>query len=217
MRGYLIKDCKILKSQRKFLLIVILLAVMMLLSGSRGYGSFVTSYMTFLMSVFSFTTFSFDEYDNGMSFLMTLPASRRTYVQEKYLLSGLTIFGGWLIAVVLRFGFVVTRFSLEEWMEDASADPTYLLLAWIFIACSIPCLLKFGVERGRTGAMLVVAALLIGVYLLSKTGWGASSLQFLAQVSENPAAFVGTLAVICMFIVGISYLCSLKIIETKEY
>ena len=62
MKGLLIKDWKLLKQQGRFYLIVLLLAVMMLISGSKSYASFVTSYMTFLVAVFSFTTFSLDEY-----------------------------------------------------------------------------------------------------------------------------------------------------------
>ncbi len=217
MRGHLIKDLKLLKNQRKFYLIVLLLAVLMLMSGSKGYGNFVTSYMTFLMSVYSFTTFSYDEYDNGMSFLMTLPASRRAYVQAKYLISGLTIFGGWLTAVILRFAFVSTRFSLEEWMEDAGADPIYLLIAWIFIACSIPCLIKFGVEKGRTGAMLVIAVVIVATYLLSKTGIGKPYVQLLGELLQDGRFFMGILTVACILIVGSSYLCSLKFIEEKEF
>ena len=54
MKGLLIKDWKLLKQQGRFYLIVLLLAVMMLISGSKSYASFVTSYMTFLVAVGNF-------------------------------------------------------------------------------------------------------------------------------------------------------------------
>ncbi len=46
MKGLLIKDWKLLKQQGRFYLIVLLLAVMMLISGSKSYASFVTSVMS---------------------------------------------------------------------------------------------------------------------------------------------------------------------------
>ena len=218
MKGLLIKDWKLLKQQGRFYLIVLLLAVMMLISGSKSYASFVTSYMTFLVAVFSFTTFSLDEYDNCMSFLMTLPAGRRMYVKEKYIFSILLIIGGWLMAVLLRFAFVTFRFSMQDWMEDVPTEPIYLLLALAFVSCSIPCFIKFGVEKGRMGAMVAVAVLLFGVYFLDKIGVGKPFFYLIEQMMVSSVwLIVGILLVISLLILFISYLCSLKLIEKKEF
>lgn len=218
MRGLLIKDIKLLKQQGKFYLILFILAVAMILNGSKDYGIFVTSYLTFMVAVLSFTSFTYDEYDNGMAFLMTLPIGRRTYVKEKYLVSGLLIFGGWLTAVLLRLILVSVRFSLDAWLEDAVTEPIYLCCALIFIACSIPCMIKFGVEKGRTGAMLLVAVILIGCYLLEKTGIGTPFFHRLGEFMESSTLYLlGTLAVICIVVITISYLCALKLVEKKEY
>ncbi len=218
MKGLLIKDWKLLKQQGRFYLTVLLLAVMMLISGSKSYASFVTSYMTFLVAVFSFTTFSLDEYDNGMSFLMTLPAGRRMYVKEKYIFSILLLISGWLMAVLLRFTFITFRFSMQDWMEDAPTEPIYLLLALIFISCSIPCFIKFGVEKGRMGAMLAVAAILFGFYSLDKIGIARPFFRLLEQMMTSSVwSMVGILLIISLLILLISYLCSLKLIEKKEF
>lgn len=218
MKGLLIKDWKLLKQQGKFYLIVLFLAVMMLVSGSKSYASFVTSYMTFLVAVFSFTTFSLDEYDNGMSFLMTLPAGRRTYVKEKYIFSTLLLVGGWLMALLLRFAFITFRFSLQDWMEDAPTEPIYLLLALIFVSCSIPCFIKFGVEKGRMGAMVAVAALLFGAYLVDKAGIARPFFHLLEQsMTSSVWSIVGILLIISLLTLFLSYLCSLKLIEKKEF
>lgn len=218
MKGLLIKDWKLLKQQGKFYLIVLFLAVMMLVSGSKSYASFVTSYMTFLVAVFSFTTFSLDEYDNGMSFLMTLPAGRRTYVKEKYIFSILLLVGGWLMALLLRFAFITFRFSLQDWMEDAPTEPIYLLLALIFVSCSIPCFIKFGVEKGRMGAMIAGAVVLFGAYLLDKAGIARPFFHLLEQsMTSSVWSIVGILLIISLLILVASYLCSLKLIEKKEF
>ena len=47
---------------------------------------------TIVTAIFAITTISYDEFDNGLAFLMTLPVTRKQYVAEKYLLgAGLTL------------------------------------------------------------------------------------------------------------------------------
>lgn len=41
--------------------------------------------MTMFRAMIAVGTLSYDETDNGLAFLMTLPVDRKTYVREKYL------------------------------------------------------------------------------------------------------------------------------------
>ena len=111
MKGLLIKDWKLLKNQGRFFL-MILAASLIPLFFSQNYVNFITSYLTFIFSVFVLSTLSYDSYDNGMIFLLSLPVSRRIYVQEKYLFSLLLASGAWLVSLILR----VSVFSL--WIQS---------------------------------------------------------------------------------------------------
>ena len=81
MKGLLIKDLKLLKGQKNFFVVLIVIAIV--LSVSMSSPSFVIGYMTFIGAVFTLSTISYDEFDNGNAFLFTLPFSRMDYVIEK--------------------------------------------------------------------------------------------------------------------------------------
>ena len=66
---------------------------------------------------------SYDEFNNGLSYLMTLPTTKKDYVREKYLfgflLSGMT----WSLTTVLLMIFNLVKdapFDLYEWMLSLS-------------------------------------------------------------------------------------------------
>ena len=90
MRGLLVKDIELMKQQKQFFILVIVMGIILNLTGS-GSVSFATGYFTIITAIFAITTMSYDEFDNGFVFLMTLPVSRKQYVAEKYILGiGLT-------------------------------------------------------------------------------------------------------------------------------
>ncbi len=82
MKAMLIKDWKIMKWKKLFVLILcVFLAVFVVINDNPG---FLISYMTLMASIFSISTVSYDEYNNGMVYLLALPISRSKYVEEKY-------------------------------------------------------------------------------------------------------------------------------------
>ena len=75
MKAMLIKDWKLMKGQKQFIFILcIFLAVFGATSNNLG---FLISYMTLMATIFSISTISYDEYNNGMVYLLALPISRR--------------------------------------------------------------------------------------------------------------------------------------------
>ena len=71
MKAMLIKDWKLMKGQKQFVFILcIFLAVFGATSNNLG---FLISYMTLMATIFSISTISYDEFDNGNAFLFTLP------------------------------------------------------------------------------------------------------------------------------------------------
>ena len=128
MTGLLLKDWKLFRRQGRYYGFVLILACAMAFIGSKDFSSFITSYMTFMIAIFSFSSFTYDEYEDGMAFLMALPSGRRDYVKAKYVFSLLLITGGWIVAVILRFGFFLIRYSAAEYLELLPVEPVYLLM-----------------------------------------------------------------------------------------
>ena len=94
--------------------------------------------------IFAITTISYDEFDNGLAFLMTLPVTRKQYVAEKYLLgAGLTAVA-WGIATitgVICKGVAELQGCLSETIIGSLI---YIPLALLMLAVSLPLVIHFG-------------------------------------------------------------------------
>ena len=99
MKGLLIKDFKLLLGQKRFFVIVLGMGVMLMFTG--GNPSSAIGYIVMLMTIFTLNTLSYDEHENGMNFLMTLPISRKTCVQEKFVYAGILAVGAGVVSVIL--------------------------------------------------------------------------------------------------------------------
>ena len=71
MKGLLIKDLTVFAKQKKFLVIVLVLAVF-LTFGSEDVG-FAGNYAMLILSTLTLTTISYDEMNGGMMFIFSLP------------------------------------------------------------------------------------------------------------------------------------------------
>lgn len=107
MKAMLIKDWKLMKGQKQFVFILcIFLAVFGATSNNLG---FLISYMTLMATIFSISTISYDEYNNGMVYLLALPISRRKYVEEKYLFCLLTSLIVSAVSLIVTLGIGIVR------------------------------------------------------------------------------------------------------------
>ncbi len=220
MKGLLIKDFQLVKTQGKTLLIVALaLGVFMEIAGmSEG---FVTGYITIIMSVFAATSISYDEYENCFSFLMVLPVSRKEYVNEKYVFSGILIFSAWLIGLTVGSVFRIVRGEpvlSAEWLAGCFS---YITVAAVFLSLMLPLRLKFEGEKGRVVLPLAIAAMGIliygGVRLADLAGIDVtgSSIKILNQMGA--AGIMAMLVIIPTAAAVISWICSRHILEKKEF
>lgn len=91
MKGLLIKDLKLIKNQKSFLVLVAVLCLLFLFRGQSPV--YVISYASAMITILTTTTVSYDEMDNGMNFIFTFPVSRKHYVREKYLFGVLLMIG----------------------------------------------------------------------------------------------------------------------------
>lgn len=218
MSGLLIKDWKLLRRQGRSYGFALVLACAIVFFSTADFSSFVTSYLTFMISMFAISSFSYDEFDNGMVFLMALPSGRKNYVRAKYLFSLLLITGGWLAGVVIRLILYLVRFSLEEYLEILPLEPVYLMVCLIYVGCVIPIMMKCGVEKGRNIAFFVLAVIAFGIYLTAKTGLLFAAGLVFDWLSQIPPFMVSVLLLgICALVFSVSYLISVRIILKKEF
>lgn len=220
MKGLLIKDFQLAKTQGKMLLIVALvIGVFMEIAGmSEG---FVTGYITIIMSVFAATSVSYDEYENCFSFLLVLPVSRKEYVNEKYVFSGILIFSAWLVGLTVGSVFRIIRGEPVLSVEWLAGCFSYITVAVVFLSLMLPLRLKFEGEKGRVVLPIAIAAMGIliygGVKLANLAGIDVtgSSIKVLNQMGA--AGIMAMLVIIPVAAAVISWICSRHILEKKEF
>ena len=88
MKGLFMKDFGLLKGQKQFFAVIVVMTVIFMTAYTNF--AFIISYITIMIGIMTLTTISYDEFENGMGYLFTLPVSRREYVGEKYLFSIIT-------------------------------------------------------------------------------------------------------------------------------
>ncbi len=217
MKGLLIKDFKLLKNQKNFLLIVLLMSVVMPFLNESA--SFVLGYITVLTPMLAVTTISYDELDKGFSFLFTLPISRKLYVWEKYL------FGFLLSVLALGVAIIVTLIlsaagPLGTPWQDIAASPILLLISWLLICVMIPVQLKFGAEKSRLALILMGGGILILffglVQLLGLLGLDVMMvLGFFMELSPAVLILLGAAAAVLLFFSSVKI--SIHILTKKEF
>lgn len=218
MKGLLIKDFKLLKGQKQFFGAIILMMIIFLTMNTNF--SFLINYIAIMTGVLTLTTISYDEYENGMGYLFTLPISRKEYVLEKYLFSIVTTVPVLLGVSGLVFavsGIRHIEFAKEEYMASMIAS---ILIITLMLSILIPTQLKFGADRSRVAMMLVFgggfAAVYTGIKICEIFGidWkaGISRIDTL-----EPAVILPVIAVVCGVLMLVSYLFSLRFLVKREF
>ena len=105
MKGLLIKDWKLMTRQKTTLLMVlVIIAMFPALDMDPG---FIVTYTMMILLFMTVSTISYDDFDNGMAFLFTLPIDRKTYVREKYALGLMTAAASWIFAVAINVVYMI--------------------------------------------------------------------------------------------------------------
>lgn len=216
MKGLLVKDYLMLSAQRRFILLALIMVIV--ISVSANNGSFVIGYCAFMGSLMGTNSISYDDYNHGYSFLMTLPFTRKEYVLEKFIfcLSCVVLFSvvGALIALVGQ----MMRGLNETYLM--SFGLTYLILIWIaflIAAIMLPVQLHFGSERARIAFAIVMLSLFVLVI-------GGIKLTERLPIQLDPIFSQLSLPLVVGVGIGIlgvafalSYSISLAIMQRKEF
>ena len=84
----------------------------------------------------------------------------------------------------------------------------------MYVGCTIPILIKYGVEKGRGIAFGALAILAVGVFSIAKCG----ILKNVNRLSTlSPAVVLSILLTACVLILGIAYVLSVRMMEKKEF
>lgn len=218
MKGLLIKDLKLMMGQKKFFIVVVGMGIFFALSNSNPLSG--VSYITMLLSIFTLSTISYDEFDNGMAFLMTLPIGRKTYALEKYVFAGLVSLISAVGTSLLAFAFGAVLDIPVEIAEVIGVACVIVLISWIILSFTIPLQIKFGAEKGRI-AMILAMGIIFGVVfalakLLSNSNADMSGVILFLESLEAWHLVLGAVLVTVLALI-ISYLSCVRIINKKEY
>lgn len=218
MKGLYIKDLKLMKNQKSFFLVIGLLAIFFAVTQTNSF--FVISYVTVVSSMFVISSISYDEFNNGNTFLFTLPISKKTYVKEKYLLGISLSVGAWLIGMLLVGGSNIikgTEFLFGEWLLSCTI---ILLIALLLLSVIIPVQLKFGQNKGNIAMLLVMGGIFVIGYVVVKVT-SSMGIDIVSKINElntmGLAGLVSILILVILIINIVSYLLSCKIMINKEF
>ncbi len=218
MKALMIKDLKLLKGQKPLLGMMGVLMVIFVITGRHP--GFLISYMTIMGAIFAVSTISYDEYNNGLTYLFTLPVSRRKYVREKYLFSIMMSAAVAVGCLIITYAASLIRADRLE-MEELVISGAAALGVGIFMASVVlPIELKLGAEKSRA-AMAVVGGVIFavvygGIWVMKR--FGKSAEKLLVRLSSMPIAMTaGIIAVCCLVLLVVSMKISVYVLEKREF
>lgn len=223
MKGLLIKDFALLKNQKRMFMAILLMFILFSATGALDTG-FIMGYLPFVFCIYVMSSISYDEFDNGLSFLMVLPTSRKQYAAEKYIFGICMGMSGLAAAVILATGLKIVNYQnadLEQWFMECLFTVGFLIFfVGIFLAVMIPIQIKFGSEKGRILLFGIAMSVVAVGYLISKyakqiPAYFNKIAGFLTHV--NSWLLLLLLFAATIVILFISYGISAHIMEKKEF
>ncbi len=220
MKGLLKKDFCLLAGQKTTVMIVLILGI--ILTISEGDISFAIFYSAFVGATLAISTLSYDSYENGMAFLMTLPMQRKNYVQEKYLFVFLV--STVLSTIIFALGLIMQMISGKQ---DVLAETVImfvgaLLSIMVLMSIMIPVQLKFGAEKSRVIMLIVAGVIVLGgffsTYLIQNFGKELQGvLNYISNIQITGVQLLVIFILVMVLIVAGSMLIAVKVLEKKEY
>ena len=165
MKGLFIKDFKLMMVQKNFFILILAIAMGMMLFSDDII--FPLGFLSFVVSLFTISTISYDDFDNCNAFLFTLPISRKIYVKEKYSLGLILGCSAWVFATILGMAAKCFKPEFPMPLPDLFLLALAILpMVFIILSVMLPFHLKFGSEKGRLaliGAFALLAIIGVGI------------------------------------------------------
>lgn len=219
MKGLLIKDFKLMLNQKNFFILIVLILGATACFLDFDYY-FLIGYFMFICSLFTISTISYDEFDNGNAFLFTLPFSRSRYVEEKYCFGILAGTCSWFLSFVITTIIQMINFNnfiFSDWMLSTLV---MLPIMFVMLAILIPFQLKYGSENGRIAIIIFLGGGFVVCYLLANL-LAQSQINFNSLISfinnVDPLIILLIIFAICLAILFVSMKISKQIVLKKEF
>lgn len=200
MKGLFKKDLLLLKSQIKYIVMIVVICLIMAYANS-GFA-YISSYLTFMGTGLVFNSFSYDMYHNEMAYLFALPISKKEYCIEKYIYAFTVTFISWLIAFLITSA---THINLETVIVQLAM----LFSGFIYISITIPVVIRYGREKATIIVLMLILLLFLAV---------ASGATSVGMLMSNFSGFIliGIYAFIVIAALIISYRNTISILNDKE-
>ena len=217
MRGLLLKDFHLMKVQKSFFIVILVVACIM--SISMDDPAFIIGFLTSVVSLFTVSTISYDEFDNGYPFLLTLPFSRKTYGLEKYVYGLILGTGAWIVSVMICSLMLIVQGKPVT--SDMLIGAFVILPMFLVIeSLMIPVHLRFGGEKGRYALIACVGVLVVIGFVVMKIVeiFHIDVLPLILAIDAlGPVMFMVILLMIGFLIMLVSLKVSLSIMNKKEF
>ena len=210
MLGLIKKDFLLIKANSKSMIIIFIIYLMMAFQ-----GTFDVTFIIPLIGIMLFiSTFSYDDFNNWNSYAVTLPNGRKNVVRAKYIASIiLTIILG-IVSLAIGVGIDYAKTNSINLDETISSLMGTVLSSVIIISLLYPIVFKFGATNGR----IILFAVVFGI-----AGIGALIAQFvdttpiINMINRLDSYALVAIPIISVILLGISYLISNKIYQSKEF
>jgi len=220
IKGLITKDLLQLKSYRKTLIIYIFIFVFtgIVQETSKGVGVMIASMITLGFGMFSMASFNYDEQSKTDRYILTFPLTKKEVLIAKYILVIGSSITGAILGIILSLIIVfVIEGNFPNIFEYIGVAIGSILGVGLIQAIQIPCVYKWGAEKGRI-QMFIVAAIIIlligGVFVIGER------ININLQIDSFLNIVINILPLILLFITFIiyyiSYRISYKIYINKE-
>lgn len=218
MKGLLVKDIRYLMGQKTSLLIFVGLGLYFLFTGTDV--SFALVFSMMMAAIFSTSSISYDSYENGMSFILTLPVQRKTYVASKYIFSLLVVAA--MGAVISILAVICSSFGLKhmDLSQLGGGIAAAVVLAVVMLAVMVPIYIIFGGEKARVAILTIYGVVFAAAFLITKVADGILEklATFAMRLKELGAVQLGLLATgVLVILMAVSVVITIKVVEKKEY
>lgn len=218
IKGLITKDILQLKTYKRTLIIFIVIFTLTSISGEGGIGKMLAIMLTLGFGMFSMASFNYDELNKADRYILTLPLTKKQVVLSKYILVICSTIIGSIIGITLG---VILTFAINKQVpnieELISVGLGSVLGIGLIEAIQIPCVYKWGAEKGRIQMVIVTAlvALLAGgiIFIGEKANIQLPTNNILNILNTFlPLIFIGLIIIIYY----ISYKVAYKIYDKKE-
>ncbi|MCX4298830.1 MAG: ABC-2 transporter permease [Lachnospiraceae bacterium] len=218
IKGLIIKDLRLILSQMKLFMIVIIVWAFFMTVNLKG--TFLIGYIAIMFSFITLGTFNYDEIEKGMSYLLTLPVQRKDYIKEKYLLGMMITIIPTLIVIVFTCVFYIVKNAEKGLLTYLFSSIIAILSAIVLMVLEIPLYIKFGQEKRRLVTILSIAIMgaCIGMLASLYETAGGNNAELIHNILDMNIGLLLLLIILAVIVLTIiSYKISCLFLEKKQF